>query len=126
MKDIKKTASPVHAEDYLKGYRLGLDPYFTCDTSHTETFYKGFDLGRAEYEGMNGLVRAGIPDMIVTRQTLDDFLLAGMLGLDIDSDGYTTFQLDIIEIWYMNGIEQYDPNQAVYLRTLLEEVGIEM
>jgi len=126
MKDIKKTSNPIYREEYLKGYGFGLNPHFNLDTTlQTEAFYAGFDFGRAEYEGMNGLVSAGIPDIIVTKKTLDDFLLAGMLGLDIESDGYTTFQLDVIEIWYRNGIEHYDPNHAIYLRTVLEDAGIE-
>ena len=75
---------------------------------------------------MNGLVCAGIPERIVTRKTLDDFLLAGMLGLETDSDGYTTFQLDVLEVWYRNGIEQHNPVQSIYLREILEEAGIEL
>lgn len=127
MKDIKKAFNTVNREDYLKGYAIGLNPYANCDDKlYSEAFYSGFDYGRLEYEGMNGLVSAGIPELIVTRKTLDDFLLAGMLGLDIDSEGYTTFQLDVIEIWYRNGIEQYDPRQTEYLQWILEKEGIEL
>ena len=127
MKDLKKALAPAFREDYLKGYAAGLDPHSVFSkTANTEAFHSGFNNGRLEYEAMNGLVCAGIPERIVTRKTLDDFLLAGMLGLEIDSDHYTTFQLDVIEIWYRNGIEQYNPEQTDYLRLILENEGIEM
>jgi len=123
---MKKAMHPAYREEYLKGYSAGLSPYNTSNKSKSEAFHLGFDNGRLEYEAMNGLVSAGIPERIVTRKTLDDFLLAGMLGLDIDSDGYTTFQLDVIQIWYRNGIEQYNPAQSEYLFDLLEGIGIEI
>jgi len=127
MKDMKKALHPAYREDYLKGYAAGLNPYSTFKKKDgTEAFHSGFGNGRLEYEAMNGLVTAGIPMLIVTRKTLDDFLLAGMLGLEIDSEGYTTFQLDVIEIWYRNGIEQYSPAQSEYLRSVLEAEGIEL
>ena len=127
MKHMKKTLTPASREEYLKGYTAGLDPHSIFNKKNTsEAFHSGFNNGRLEYEAMNGLVFAGIPQRIVTRKTLDDFLLAGMLGLDIDSEGYTTFQLDVIEIWYRNGIEQYNPAQTDYLRLVLENEGIEM
>lgn len=126
MKDTKKL-NPVYRNDYFRGYTIGLNPYFDFDaTLQSEAFNEGFDFGRNEYEAMNGLISAGIPELIVTRKTLEDFLLAGMLGLDVESDGYTTFQLDVIGIWYKNGIEQYDPAQMMYLREVLEQAGIEL
>jgi hypothetical protein len=127
MKDIKKALYPAYREDFLKGYTTGLDPHITFSRKgYSEAFHEGFDNGRREYEAMNGLVCAGIPERVVTRKTLDDFLLAGMLGLEIDSDGYTTFQLDVIEVWYRNGIDQYNPEQTIYLREILEQEGIEL
>jgi hypothetical protein len=127
MKDIKKALLPAYREDYLKGYTTGLDPHMTFNRKgYSEAYHTGFDNGRLEYESMNGLIYAGIPARIVTRKTLDDFLLAGMLGLDVDSEGYTTFQLDVIEIWYRNGIEQYNPAQTDYLISILESEGIEL
>ena len=127
MKNMKKALHPTHREEYLKGYAAGLNPYISFNKNNSsDAYHSGFDNGRLEYEAMNGLVFAGIPQRIVTRKTLDDFLLAGMLGLDIDSEGYTTFQLDVIEIWYRNGIEQYNPQQTDYLREVLEEEGIEL
>lgn len=124
---MKKALLPAYREEYLKGYAAGLDPQTTFKKKgFSDAFRSGFANGRHEYETMNGLVYTGIPHRIVTRKTLDDFLLAGMLGLEIDSDGYTTFQLDVIEIWYRNGIEQYNPNQMDYLREILEIEGIEL
>lgn len=126
MKNTKKL-NPVYRKDFLKGYAIGFNPYNDFEERlYNEAFLAGFDFGRNEYEEMNGLISAGIPKLTVTRKTLEDFLMAGMLGLDIESDGYTTFQLDVIEIWYRNGIEQYNPEQMVYLREVLEEAGIEL
>ena len=127
MRDMKKTIDPVYREDFIKGYAVGFDPYSGFEERlYNEAFLEGFDSGRNEYEEMNGLIKAGIPNRIVNRKTLEDFLLAGMLGLEIDSDGYTTFQLDIIEVWYRNGIDQYDPQQTMYLWSILEKAGIEV
>ena len=57
-------------------------------------------------------------------KVLDEFQLAGMLGMSIDSEGYTPFQLNIIEKWYNSGIETYDPNESIYLLAILESKGI--
>ena len=116
----------IYREDYLKGYSIGQNPHSRFDSRQNEAFKSGFDLGRHDYETMNGLLASGIPKLIVTKKILEDFLLAGMLGLEIDADGYTTFQLDIIEIWYQSGIEKYDPNQSIYLSEILESNGIEI
>jgi hypothetical protein len=42
---------------------------------------------------MNGYLSAGIPTRIVTDKVLEDFLLAGMLGMPIDTDNYTRIRL---------------------------------
>jgi hypothetical protein len=57
---------------------------------------------------------------------LEDFLLAGMLGMSISDEGYTPFQIDVIEKWYQSGIEKYDANQSIYLLAILEHNGIEV
>jgi hypothetical protein len=117
----------VYREDYLMGYSIGSNPYSEFEHKHyNEAFKSGFDLGRLDYEAMNGYISGGIPQLIVTKKILEDFLLAGMLGLDIDADGYNTYQLDIIEIWYQSGIEKYDPKQSMYLSAILEANGIEI
>lgn len=119
--------NPIYREDYKKGYAAGFDPHSILDFyDHTEGFISGYNFGRMDYEAMNGYIIAGIPQRIVTKKVLEDFLLAGMLGFDIDSDGYTTFQLDVIEIWYKSGIEKYDPKQGEYLSAILESNGIEI
>lgn len=124
---MKNIFNPVYREDYLRGYSIGSNPYSQLDSKqYSEAFTSGFHYGRLEYEEMNGYVSSGIPQQIVTKKILEDFLLAGMLGLEIDAEGYTTYQLDIIEIWYKNGIDQYDPNRSIYLMEILEENGIEM
>ncbi|RZJ31415.1 MAG: hypothetical protein EOO48_02135 [Flavobacterium sp.] len=119
--------NPGYREDYIKGYETGFDPYSIIEMyDHSEGFISGFNFGRMDYESMNGYIVAGIPDRIVTKKTLEDFLLAGMLGFDIDADGYTTFQLDVIQIWYKSGIEKYNPEQGDYLSSVLENEGIEV
>lgn len=127
MKHAKKASNPVYREEYLKGYEAGLDPYNSCEGKVLSAAYTdGFEFGRSEYEGLNGFLCLGIPKRIVTKTTLEDFLLAGMLGLSVDADGYTPFQLDVIEVWYRNGIDQYNPEQSEYLRAVLEAVDVEL
>ena len=75
---------------------------------------------------MNGKIIHGIPQLIVTNKVLEDFLLAGMLGMSINSDGYTAYQIDIIQKWYQSGVEKYDAKQSDYLLSVLEENGIEL
>jgi len=75
---------------------------------------------------MNGSVQYGIPQLIVTNKVLEDFLLAGMLGMSISDEGYTLFQIEVIEKWYQSGIEKYDANQSIYLLAILEQNGIEI
>jgi hypothetical protein len=96
------------------------------DVTKNEAYTFGFSEGRNEYEKMNGKVAYGIPQLIVTNKVLEEFLLAGMLGFDINSDGYTAFQIDVILKWYQSGVEKYNPNQSSYLLSILEEKGIEL
>jgi hypothetical protein len=49
-----------------------------------------------------------------------------MLGMDIDSEGYTGYQIDVIQKWYQSGVEKYNANQSNYLISILEENGIEI
>jgi hypothetical protein len=55
---------------------------------------------------------------------LEDFLISGLLGLPLDTDGYTSHQIIMIEKWYQSGIEKYDPNQSISLFEILEKNGI--
>jgi len=119
--------NPVYRQDYFKGYSIGSNPYAKSNNKrYSEAFNSGFDSGRMDYERMNGLIATGIPELIVTNKVLEDFLLAGLLGMAIDADGYTPYQIDIIEEWYQSGIEKYDPNESIYLFAILEKNGIEI
>lgn len=124
MKDI---FNPIYRQDYLEGYAIGQNPYAKLSRKESNEAYKdGFQQGRLNYESMNGSVQYGIPQLIVTNKVLEDFLLAGMLGMSISDEGYTPFQIDVIEKWYQSGIEKYDANQSIYLLAILEQNGIEI
>lgn len=118
--------NPVYRQDYLKGYSNGQNPYLNIQENQNEAYVYGFNQGRLDYERMNGKVVHGIPKLIVTNKVLEDFLLAGMLGISINDDDYTAFQIDVISKWYQSGIEKYNPSQSSYLLGLLEENGIEI
>ena len=57
---------------------------------------------------------------------LEDFLLAGLLGLSTDTENYTSFQKDLISRWYQSGLEKQEPNQSITLDELLEKNGIQI
>jgi hypothetical protein len=118
--------NPLYREDYIEGYSNGSNPYLKLTEDKSEAYNFGFEQGRADYERMNGKIVYGIPQLIVTNKVLEDFLLAGMLGMGIDSDGYNSFQIDVIQKWYQSGVEKYDPGQSSYLLSILEENGIEL
>jgi|TARA_R110002124_G_scaffold119900_1_gene277736 hypothetical protein len=122
---MKKVYNPIYVKEYYEGYSMGINPFATYQCLQKKAaVYEGFQSGRSEYERMNGLISAGIPDRIVTDKVLEDFLLAGMLGMAIDTDNYTPFQIDVILVWYQSGIEKYDPSQFELLFEVLEEEGI--
>ena len=124
MKDI---FNPLYRQDYLEGYTAGLDPFvFVNAMMNNEAFNFGFLSGRQDYENMNGRIIDGIPERIVTQKILEDFLLAGLLGLGVDTEGYTTNQLNVLAKWYQSGTEKYDPNESTYLLDLLQDYGSEM
>jgi hypothetical protein len=97
--------NPVYRQDYLLGYARGFNPYIKFEENQTEGFNLGFRQGREDYESMNGKIIHGIPQLIVTNKVLEDFLLAGMLGMSINADGYSPYQLDVIQKWYQSGVE---------------------
>ena len=123
MKDI---FNPVYRQDYLEGYTVGLNPYSIKLENQNEAYNFGFSQARIDYESKNGKIIYGIPKVIVTNKVLDDFLLAGMLGMSINADDYTAFQMDIIQKWYQSGIEKYDANQNIYLLAILEQNEIDL
>lgn len=123
--DIKKIFDSADRQDYFKGYTNGMNPFMQSNGSqHTEAYKSGFKSGRYDYEQMNGHLIKGIPNRIVTKKTLEDFLLSGLLGLSVDVDGYTPHQLDILAEWYQSGTEKYDPDESVYLTEILDKEGI--
>ncbi len=118
--------NPVYRQEYILGYTNGLNPYSILEFSkqNNEAFITGFDSGRSEYEDLNGSISFGIPKKIVTDKVLEEFLLAGMLGINIDVLDYTPYQMKRIAKWYQSGVEKYDPNESIYLMALLEKNGI--
>jgi hypothetical protein len=123
---MKNIFNPVYRQDYLEGYSNGSNPYINDIKNENEAYNSGFCQARLDYESMNGKINYGIPQLIVTNKVLEDFLLAGMLGMSINSDGYTSYQIDVILKWYQSGVEKYDANQSIYLLTVLEQNGIEI
>lgn len=123
----KNILNSVYRQEYFEGYAVGINPYVQPE-NHKESiaFLSGISSGRMDYEEMNGSIKGGIPEKIVNKKVLEDFLLAGLLGMSIDSEGYTSFQLEKIQKWYLSGVEKYDPNQSMYLFGILEENGIQM
>lgn len=122
----KNIFSSSYRQDYFDGYSNGQNPFLLIDNQKSSVAYiSGFNSGRMDYEEMNGQVSKGIPKQIVTIKILEEFLLSGLLGLNIEEiDDYTSYQLNIISKWYQSGIEKYDPNQSTYLFEVLENIGI--
>jgi hypothetical protein len=120
--------NPVYRDEYLQGFAVGLNPnhenHMVDQTK--KAFNSGFQYGREEYERLNGKIALGIPKHILTDKILEEFMLAGMLGMAIEYGHYTPHQLNIIEQWYKSGIEKYDANETIYLLALLESEGIEV
>jgi|SRR6478672_2981224 len=123
----KNIFSPLYRQDYFEGYSNGLDPKEKKNgKKNSEAYITGFASGREDYESMNGSILKGIPKRIVTNTVLEEFLLAGLLGLTIDTEDYNNFQLHVISKWYQSGVEKYNPNESSYLLAILEENGIEI
>jgi hypothetical protein len=126
--DTKNIFSTTYRQDYFQGYSNGFNPFLEINNEKSSVaFISGFNSGRMDYEEMNGQISKGIPQRTVTIKVLEDFLLAGLLGLSIeDTNEYTAYQLNIISKWYQSGVEKYDPSQSIYLSTILEETGIQL
>jgi len=124
---MKNIFDPVYRHHYFTGYSSGLNPYAKCKINNVAAaFLEGYILGRADYEMMNGSITKGIPELIVTNKVLEDFLLAGMLGMRIDDEGYSEHQMAIIQTWYQSGVEKYDVDESIYLLAILEKKGIDI
>ena len=125
--NTKNIYNPVYRQDYFEGYSNGLNPYKKVNCKmNNEAFNAGFDSGRMDYEEMNGRIKEGIPQRIVNNKVLEDFLVSGLLGLSIDTDGYSSYQLNVLAKWYQSGTEKYEPNQSNYLFEILEKNGIDL
>ena len=124
----KNIFSTTYRQDYFQGYSNGQNPFLQIDSKkNTIGFISGFNSGRMDYEEMNGQISKGIPQRIVTIKVLEEFLLAGLLGLNIEETAdYSAFQLTIIAKWYQSGVEKYDPNNSTYLFEVLENKGIQV
>jgi hypothetical protein len=126
--DAKNIFGSSYRQDYLEGYSNGQNPISLIDSKKCSLGYiSGFNCGRMDYEEMNGQISKGIPKRLVTIKILEDFLLAGLLGLSIEeTDDYTPFQLSVIAKWYISGVEKYDPSHSTYLFEILENIGIQI
>ena len=115
----------AYRQEYLEGYSIGLNPYMEFSNSkNSHAFITGFNSGRLDYESMNGQIIDGIPHQIVTRNILEDFLLSGLLGLKVETKGYNSCQIRVIEEWYESGTEKYEPKESDYLTDILKMNGI--
>ena len=125
---MKKTFSTSYRQEYFQGYSNGMNPFLQNECKKNSMAYiSGFNSGRMDYEEMNGQIAKGIPQQIVTIKILEEFLLAGLLGLRLENtDGYNSFQLNVIAKWYQSGVEKYDPTHSDYLFDVLDEIGIEV
>ncbi len=126
--DTKNIFSTTYRQEYFQGYSNGFNPFLEINSEkNSVAFISGFNSGRMDYEEMNGRIVEGIPQHIVTTKVLEDFLLAGLLGLSIeDTNKYTLYQINIISKWYQSGVEKYDPSQSIYLSSILEDSGIQL
>ncbi|WP_269240036.1 hypothetical protein [Flavobacterium limnophilum] len=125
--NTKNIFNSVYRQEYFEGYAKGINPFPQANYhKDSAAFNSGFKSGRMDYEEMNGRIKEGIPQRIVNNKVLEDFLLSGLLGLTIDTDGYTPYQLDVIEKWYQSGVEKYEPNHSIYLFEILEENEIQL
>ena len=126
--ESKNIFSLSYRQDYFDGYSNGQNPFLLINKKKSSLAYiSGFNSGRMDYEEMNGQISKGIPKRMVTIKVLEEFLLSGLLGLDIEEIGdYTPFQLNVISKWYQSGIEKYDPSSSTYLFEILEENGIQV
>jgi hypothetical protein len=119
--------NPTYRQDYLEGYSNGLNPQFQInEIVENDAFITGYNSGRMDYESWNGSITLGIPKRVITKEILEDFLLSGLLGLNIDTNDYNAFQLNILSKWYQSGTEKYEPNHSIYLFTVLEKNGIQI
>ncbi len=121
-----------HRKKYVQGYTFGVLPVFhdckdmlqVAPHFNNEAFITGFHDGRLDYENLNGRVSDGVPQIILTEQTLEGFLLEGKVGMKLQTDGYTDHQKSFIIQYYQKGHSQYESNFDISLYQLLAVYGI--
>jgi hypothetical protein len=124
---MKQTYNSIYVKEYYEGYSMGVNPFSSSNfIQNSEAIFAGFQSGRSEYERMNGFLSGGIPNRILNDKVLEDYLLAGMLGMSIDTHGYTPYQINTIVVWYQSGVEKYEPLQFDPLFGLLEDLEVEL
>lgn len=124
---MKNIFDTVYRQDYLDGYSNGSNPSVKVKIKkNNKAFNDGFNSGRFDFESINGSIIDGIPKRIITKKILEEFLMAGLLGLKTDTDDYTHYQLSVLVKWYQSGIEKYNPDQSNYLFEILEQNGIQI
>lgn len=121
--------NPTYRAAYFTGYCTSMNPTITIQpdlSDDSEAFIDGFNAGRMDYESWNGSLDYGIALRVITKNVLEDFLLSGLLGLNIDTNDYTPYQLNILSKWYQSGTEKYEPKNSLYLFSILEENRIQI
>ena len=117
----------------MNGYIFGQNPIFldfedltnVAPQYNNEAFLAGFKSGRKKYERINGRLEDGIPNKILTDKVLEDFLIAGELGMPMDAIGYNSLQISYITKYYRNGCQYYNSDNDICLYSMLCEFGIE-
>ncbi len=117
----------------MNGYTFGQNPIFldfedlttVAPQYNNEAFLAGFKSGRIKYERINGKLTDGIPTKVLTDKILQDFLLAGELGMPMESEGYTDHQKTYIAKYYRSGCQYYNSDNDISLYSMLSEFGIE-
>ena len=120
-------------KQYMNGYIFGQNPIFldfedltnVAPQYNNEAFLAGFKSGRKKYERINGRLEDGIPNKILTDKILEDFLIAGELGMPMDAVGYNSLQISYITKYYRNGCQYYNSDNDICLYSMLCEFGIE-
>ncbi|MBF0694750.1 MAG: hypothetical protein IR153_06810 [Flavobacterium sp.] len=120
-------------KQYLNGYVFGQNPIFldfedltsVAPQFNNEAFLAGFKSGRRKYERINGLLENGIPENILTDKDLDEYLLAGELGMPLEAEGYTELQMSYIIKYYRSGSKNYNSDRDIALYSFLSDFGIE-
>lgn len=116
-------------KSYDQGYAFGLNPIFaTCENldkiapnQRNEAFISGFQIGRAEYEELNGSVEDGIPEVILTEQILLGFRIDAQLGIPLQAENFNLKQMAFIKEHYEIGAKRYDFMQQISFYRVLAD-----